>query len=266
MFKIGFEDRKYDLHRPNGCTVVTIEVEGWPGNEFGLWLPETIYHDGQIVWCNWVGDAHEDFQKEGAGFRWSKKLTDFEITSTLIPDPELSCIWYENSFRNTTDKPLHKLSSQNCFHMANAPEFISIRSERIWASIDGRWITTDKTPRHKSPDPRRVSFARKDLNPERKLITSTAFPSAQLEEEATHPLIMVEGFRGIGTVGVAARNFGHIFNNNDPILRCLHSEGQPIATLNPGETAKQRAVLIFSKGNHEAVLEHFEKNLKPKLG
>ena len=77
---------------------------------------------------------------------------------------------------------------------------------------------------------------------------------------------MVEGFRGIGTVGVAARNFNHIFNNNDPILRCLHSEGQPIATVNPGETAKQKAVLIFSKGNHEAVLDHFEKNLKQKLG
>ena len=41
-FRIDVENRNYDQHRPKGCTVVTIEVDWWPGNEFGFWLPETV--------------------------------------------------------------------------------------------------------------------------------------------------------------------------------------------------------------------------------
>src|SRR5262245_45784751 len=45
-FHIRALDRKYDLHREKGCTLLAIEVARWPGNEFGLWLPETIYFGG----------------------------------------------------------------------------------------------------------------------------------------------------------------------------------------------------------------------------
>ena len=53
LFRIRALDRKYDLHREKGCTLLAIEVAGWPGNEFGLWLPETIYLEGRVVWGNW---------------------------------------------------------------------------------------------------------------------------------------------------------------------------------------------------------------------
>ena len=43
VFRIRAVDRRYDLHRPKGCTLLAIEVARWPGNEFGLWLPETVY-------------------------------------------------------------------------------------------------------------------------------------------------------------------------------------------------------------------------------
>jgi hypothetical protein len=48
-FRIRALDRLYDLH-PKGCTLLAIEVAGWPGNEFGLWLPETVYVLGKVVW------------------------------------------------------------------------------------------------------------------------------------------------------------------------------------------------------------------------
>jgi hypothetical protein len=53
LFRIRALDRKYDLHREKGCTLLAIKVASWPGNEFGLWLPETVYLSGKVVWGNW---------------------------------------------------------------------------------------------------------------------------------------------------------------------------------------------------------------------
>ena len=63
LFRIRALDRKYDLHRQKGCTLLAIEVAGWPGNEFGLWLPETVYLAGKVVWGNWWDNAHQSSSK-----------------------------------------------------------------------------------------------------------------------------------------------------------------------------------------------------------
>jgi hypothetical protein len=265
MFTLNFDHRPYDLHRPRPCTSVTIAVDGWPGNEFRLWLPETIYHDGKIVWCNWIGDARQDFERISDGLRWTKQFGDFRIASTIEPDAANSCLWYRNAFTNTSDKTLKNLTTQNCFHMVDAPQFISIRAERIWAQVDGAWMATDKLPRHQSPDPRRIILARKGSRPERKVVPNKDFPIAELEEEATHPLILVESFGGVGSVGIAARSFKSVFNNNDCVLRCLHSEPTPIAELKPGETRDQQAAIVFQKGGRDALIAHFESAIRKIL-
>jgi len=58
-------------------------------------------------------------------------------------------------------------------------------------------------------------------------------------------------------VGIASRNFEKLFNNNDVILRCLHSESVAIGQLEPGETARQDSVIIFYNGDHSAILDHY---------
>ncbi|MBN2451841.1 MAG: hypothetical protein JXR77_15750 [Lentisphaeria bacterium] len=258
MFEIGIVDRAYDLHRPRGCTVLTIEVEWWPGNEFGLWLPETVYMGEEIIWCNWGDDACQSWDRSGDTLRWRKSLAGFDLESTLEPDPAHSCIWFTHTFENTSDGVLAALNSQTCFHLVNAPQFISIRGERIWACLDGRWRTTDGVPRAESPDPRRVSFLREGIRTERTVVPSLGFPSATMPEQASHPAIIAEMFGGQGSVGIACRNYRSLFNNNDSILRCLHSGPFPIESLRPGEQAVQEAVLVFIEGDHEALVEHFE--------
>jgi hypothetical protein len=258
VFRIAFEDRAYDLHRPHGCTVLTIEAEFWPGNEFGLWLPETLYVGSEIVWCNWKGDAHQSWQRVGDALQWSRSLDRFRIVSSLEPDPGNSCIWYRHSFQNTSEAPIAGLNSQTCFHLVNAPQFISIRGERIWACLDGQWRTTDGVPRAESPDPRRVSFLREGVRTERTVVPVTSFPSAIMPEQASHPLMIAEMFGGRGSVGIACKDCRKLFNNNDSILRCLHSEPFPIESLAPGESWDQEGVLLFCEGDHEALLDLFE--------
>src|SRR5262249_24222334 len=138
LFRIRALDRKYDLHREKGCTLLAIEVAGWPGNEFGLWLPETIYLSGKVIWGNWWDNAHQDFEQDALG-RWTTKrsLDHFTVTSTLSPDPRLRCLWYRHTFHNTGGETLNELTSQTCFHLVNAPQFISLQGSRIWANLDG---------------------------------------------------------------------------------------------------------------------------------
>ncbi len=264
-FKINVYDRKYDHHRPKGCTTIAIEYADWPGNEFGLWLPEGIGVNGRNVWGNWKeGGEHQDFTLDSQGrltCKYSQK--SFELISTLTPDEKNSCLWYRHTFRNKSDKPLSKLSPQTCFHLVNAPQFISIRGERIWACLDGKWTTTDKVPRHESPDPRRIGFLKEGVRSERTIIKITSFPSATMAETATHPLFIAENFGATASVGVASRNFRSLFNNNDPILRCIHSEPFPIEKLMPGESKDLDSVILFAKGDHKVLLEQFEK-LKSK--
>jgi len=263
-FRIHALDRKYDLHREKGCTLLAIEVAGWPGNEFGLWLPETVYLSGKIVWGNWWDNAHQEFE-EGEHGQWTTRraFDQFTVTSTLTPDPINSCLWYRHTFCNTGKETLHELNSQTCFHLVNAPQFISLQGSRIWANLDGQWMTTDKVERNQSPDPRRVTFLKRGLRTERTVIPSKGFPSAIMPEAAHHPLFIAENFEGNACVGIASRNFEKLFNNNDVILRCLHSESVAIRQLGPGETADQDSVIIFYNGNHSAVLDHYTTRIVP---
>lgn len=257
MFRIAVKNRAYDLHRPNGCTVLAIEVEQWPGNEFGLWLPETIFCNREVPWCNWKGDVTQAWEHTGDTWKWSRPLDGFTITSTLDADAENRCLWYRHSFENHSEKEISDLSAQTCFHLVNAPEFISIHGERIWACLDDEWVTTDGVPRHESPDPRRASFLRKGIRAERTVIPSKGFPSAIMPEAACHPLMIAERINANGSVGIACRNFRILSNNNDSILRCIHSEPFPVASLLPGRKADQEGIILFSAGGHDEMKEQF---------
>jgi len=257
-FTVHAEKRPYDHHRPHGCTVLAIRLADWPGNEFGLWLPETLVLEKDIAWCNWTGDTDQDWEERDDAFAWRKRLAFFEIVSTLTPDPAARCLRYVHRFTNTSDHPLAALSSQTCFHLVNAPQFISIGGERIWVCLDGEWNTSDRVPRSESPDPRRVSFAREGRRRERTVVRNTDFPSALMPEQASHPLVIAENFDGTGSVGIACRNFATLSNNNDSILRCIHSEPFPIEELAPGESAEQEGVLLFHRGGHDSLRRQFE--------
>ena len=263
-FRIRALDRKYDLHRPRGCTLLAIEVAEWPGNEFGLWLPETVYLKGEIFWGNWHEDAHLRYTRDDRG-RWITKRSfdGFRVESTLTPDPKNSCMWYRHTFHNSGSEVLHGLNTQTCFHLVNAPQFISLRGSRVWANLDGKWMTTDKVARDKSPDPRRVWFLRKGQRTERTIVPQS-FPSAIMPEAAHHALMVAENFAGDGCVAIASRNFWKLFNNNDCILRCLHSESLPIETLEPGQSVHQDSVLVFFNGDRRATIEHYDKNIATK--
>ena len=164
---------------------------------------------------------------------------------------------HRQTFRNTGRQTLHELNSQTCFHLVNAPQFISLQGSRIWANLDGHWMTTDKVERDQSPDPRRVTFLKRGLRTERTVVPSKGFPSAIMPEAAHHPLFIAENFEGKACVGIVSRNFEQLFNNNDVILRCLHSESVAIRQLEPGETARQDSVIIFYNGDHSAILDHY---------
>jgi hypothetical protein len=264
LFNINVQNRPYDLHRPHGCTVLVIELAQWPGNEFGLWLPETVYCDHKIAWCNWSGDVFQKWEGDAETLSWFKQLDGFSITSTLQVDPQNTCLWYQHSFQNTGEKVLSELNTQTCFHLVNAPEFISIRGERLWACLDHQWMTTDQVPREQSPDPRRVSFLKTGLRTERTIIPNMDFPSATMAEQACHPLMIAERIGLPGSVAIACRNFRMVFNNNDPILRCIHSEPLAIGSLAIKESASQEGVILFSKGNHQMILEEFERLVAPR--
>ena len=205
-----------------------------------------------------MDNAHQEFKQDGRG-QWTtnRTLDQFTVTSTLTPDPANACLWYRHTFRNTGSETLRELNSQTCFHLVNAPEFISLQGSRVWANLDGKWMTTDKVERDQSPDPRRVSFLKEGLRTERTVVPSKGFPSAIMPEAAHHPLFIAENFEGKACVGIVSRNFEQLFNNNDVILRCLHSESVAIRQLEPGETARQDSVIIFYNGDHSAILDHY---------
>jgi hypothetical protein len=260
MFTIRCEDRAYDCHRPVPCTVLCIEDDAWPGNEFGLWLPETVLLAGEVVRGNWLaGGQTQAWQQEGDTWRWTYAHAAFTLCSTLAIDQAHRCLWYTHAFTNTGTAALDGLNTKTCFHMMNAPRFIAKDGERYWAKLDGAWTTTDRVPRHLSPDPRRVKFLRAGDNPERQVIPQYGFPAAVMPQEAHHPLFLAESFDGADVVGIACRDMAELFNNNDYILRCLHSEPLPLAPLAPGATAAQEGVILFGSEGREALLVHFAR-------
>ena len=254
MGKLHFriEDRKYYHHRPDGCTVILIEREGWPGNEFGLWLPECA-----LSWANWGDNAAQDWRVGDGWAKWSHLEEGASLETEMRVEQDDGCIWYSHLFNNLSEEPLENVTAQTCFHLVNAPEFISIRGERIWACLDGEWMTTDRVPRERSLDPNRVRFLRRGSRKDRVVEHISSFPHSIMPEEACHPLFMAESMDGRRCVGVACRGMSFLFNNNDYILRCIHSEPVPIECIPPGKSALQEGVILFCDGNHEELLERY---------
>lgn len=268
VFTLRAVDRLYDLHRPRPVTTLVIEHRDWPGNHFSLWLPETVYEAGQIVWSNFTGDDRtQTWGVEGDDtLVWRLRLERYELLSTLTPDAENNALWLSHTFHNTSLETLAQLTTQTCFHLVNAPQFISVLGERLWANLDGEWTTTDRVDRQASPDPRRVIFCRQGLRPARVVTPFLEFPCAEMLEEAHHPLLIAEAFGGRGAVGIGQRDFRHLFNNNDPILRCLHSEPKPIAALEAGDRAVQEGLIVFDRGDHDALRKRWEQLARARWG
>src|SRR5262249_38751006 len=87
---------------------------------------------------------------------------------------------------------------------------------------------------------------------------------ATMPEPADHPLFIAESFGATASVGIANRNFMKLFNNNDYILRCLHSEGFPIQRVEPGRTGRQEGVILFCEGDRHAMLRQYERVVAPR--
>jgi len=255
---IHVENRAYDLHRPVGCTVVVLERRDWPGNEFGFWLPESV-----ASWGNWQGEhARQDWELfPGGRGRCVQRIPEMEFTSTFAASHGGDCLWFDTTVTNRTEETRNNTWVQSCFHFVNAPEFISIRGERLWACLDGVWTTTDNAPRQEAEEPRRVKFLREGMRTERTVVNVPGFPHGIMPQAATHPLFITESFDHQKSVGVASEHFHHLFNNNDCILRCLHSHPQPIPELAPGESGTIRGLVIFCNGDHEALLKRYEELL-----
>lgn len=268
VFKIRAVNRPYDIHRLLPVTTLMIEHRDWPGNWFCLWLPETVYAEDKIVWSNFTGNERTQQWVAGpkGALTWRLRTDRFELTSSLTPDAENHALWISHEFRNTSSEPLRLLSTQTCFHMVDAPQFISAYGERLWAKLDGKWVSTDQVGRQASPDPRRVGFVRVGLRPARVVVPSKNFPSADLLEEAHHPLIITEAFGGAGAVGIGQRDFKRLFNNNDSILRCIHSEPKPVASLDPGARAVQEGLIAFDRGDHVALVKQWERLARQRWG
>jgi hypothetical protein len=146
-------------------------------------------------------------------------------------------------------------------HLVNAPQLISPDGSRLWANLDGVWMTLDKVERDNSRDPRRISFFKAGVRKEGAVEVSS--PGTPVPKATHHPLFIAENFAGNACVGVASRDYEKLFNNNDSILRCLHSESSAIKQLKPGETAHQDSVLIFYDGDHRETLEHYTTRIAP---
>ena len=253
--KFQIANRPYYHHRPHGCTVILFEKENWPGNEFGLWLPECA-----LSWVNWKGEESiQDWEVDGDEAVWRYWEERAHLETRMRVDQDRGCVWYSHAFTNDSQDPLREVTAQTCFHMVNAPEFISIRGERIWACLDGRWTTTDQVPREKSLDPNRIRFLRIGARKERTIEHITGFPHSTMPEAACHPLFIAESFDGNRSVGVLCREMYFLFNNNDYILRCIHSEPVPIATIPPGKSAVQEGLIVFCDGSHEDLLAVHEE-------
>ena len=75
---------------------------------------------------------------------------------------------------------------------------------------------------------------------------------------AHHPLIVAEAFDQTASVGIAASEVDYLFNNNDSILRCIHSE-PPAVSAAPGESAVQEGLILFAEGAYRRVVAQHDR-------
>ena len=241
--------------RKNPTTQVDINIDIWPGNTFGLWLPEAV---GEL-WQQWDADvAHQDFQQtRNGGLLWIYEGNpDGVIRTELIPQGNSFLI--EAKVINRSQKELHGVYVQNCLHFSKAPDFacndfsrIYIRTKMEWRSLKSL-NPTESFPRYYRED--YPSHGRKDP-------TEDIFGDMRQDAAIDHPLIILVSKDGKRSVGVASEDYEFLFHNQMEYLRCIHSESGSGPPLLPGEKAVFRQKIYFVEGGLKDCVNTFEKDI-----
>ena len=245
--------------RANPTTQVAIRVAQWPGQNFLLWLPESVAG----LWAQWdAAVAHQDFTRtKRGGLRWEfAGNPKAAIVAELAP--RRSALLLEVQVRNVSDVELKQVSAQNCFHLSEAPDFACRDYSQVYIKTGGQWQSlaglsvNDSLPMFYRPG--FLESGREDTWKGR-------FASHNQKQRAEYPLIIVLSRDRKRAIATASEDYQCLFHNHGiEYLLCAHSQQAAIETLPPKARAVFRQMIYFVDGGIDEAVSAYERDVARK--
>lgn len=234
-------------------TQVMVQVDGWPGNIFRLWLPE---HVGQ-VWANWHANvAHQDFVRtQESALLWTfTSASGIRIEAEATPQGHLLTLTVRVT--NGSDQELHHMAVANCIQFPLAPDFACGDLSRIFIRTSSQWQSL-RALKPKSDYPH---FFRRGLKPADGTVGWGGDLGHLFEStEADHALMVCVATDGRRCVGTASDDCEYLFHNRaNQNLWCIHSTQAAVPVIKKEQTATFHQRVYFVDGGLTDCIKAFE--------
>lgn len=223
------------LYPPLEMSLVAFRVAEFPGEVFGLWLPEMITARGQGEWIyNQARRGRQDWRVNGGGrVLYHTVVADIPLRVNTTLRLVGAGVQLELRVENDTALALEEVVLACCYQLAAAPTFRDQEGTRTFAWAKGTLlnVATEGVPpaSHNHHDPQHSSFMRLD------------------DPERGFGFIGVEGFH-CGATALAWCTHLNYYGNSDPSLCCVHAD-PVISRLEPGDVVLLRGWLGWTKGS-----------------
>jgi len=242
-----------------------IELRGFPGEFFTLWLPENVWRDlpgreelsgpqsGPAAYrANAVFgmDSSKEWQEtswgrteEGGVFR-TVQFADGFVSAAATP--VRNEVLLEVTVTNTTSQTWLDCWAEVCLRLAPSRSFADTLRERTLGRIGGRWTLLGSTPPAR-PDPAQnmyvatpaIAFVERCLRD---------WWCAEFPVKLDHPLVAVQNRDDSAVLGVLFDPCAGYCNCLKPDMACIHSDPL-LGEIEPGATKTALGKLVYVEGS-----------------
>lgn len=232
-----------------------LDVPAFPGDRFGLGMPEAI---GDAAQARWFNRLKPDWKELDNGVWESACQDEGELSYTMTVTPGEDTVDVRISLTNESDREWKQTIAFNCFQSGGPPVISDHECVRHWVGVNGKLTRLIEIPRKCGPRPTIQLYGVGGAPPWQEIPFVANF-RASPEDVVLEPWMAIVARDGKRLVAAVSKPAMCLFQNME--YSCIHSSAG-FGRLEPGQTGTAITKVYFV----EASLEEFYARMRADMG
>ena len=201
-----------------------LDVAAFPGDRFGLGMPEAI---GDAAQARWFNRLKPDWKELGNGVWESTGKDEGELSYIMTVTPREDTVDVHISLKNESDREWKQTIAFNCFQPGGPPAINDHECVRHWVGVNGKLTRLIEVPRKCGPRPAIQLYGVEGAPPWQEIPFVANF-RASPEGVVLEPWMAIVARDGKRLVAVVSKPAMCLFQNMEISLYLIHLDGNNI--------------------------------------